>query len=149
MKPVVIGRYYIDGYVTLYVTTILSNVTSIDIGEACISLDSLENILVNNIHLQDNNKHKLNQIEEDNMYNFDLYYETYKTRHGASTNDMKYLLGMSYWLILMCVEVGKNLEYKLRLNTNLPKVLYELGPRSWISPELVEQRKMKKKKKTN
>ena len=91
MKPVVIGRYYIDGYVTLYVTTILSNVTSIDIGEACIYLDSLENILVNNIHLQDNNKHKLNQIEEDNMYNFDLYYETYKTRHGASTNDMKYL----------------------------------------------------------
>ena len=33
MKPVVVGRYYIDGYIALYITKMLTNVTSIDCSE--------------------------------------------------------------------------------------------------------------------
>ena len=35
MKPVVVGRYYIDTYLALFTTTTLTNVTSIDCSEAC------------------------------------------------------------------------------------------------------------------
>ena len=147
MKPVVVGRYYIDGYLTLFITTTLVNITSIDISEACISfIYVFIDLLVKNIHLKDQNKHKLHQIEEDNLYNFDMYYGTYHTRIGASTNDMKYLLSM-YLLIEsdMSIEVGENLEYKLQLNTNLPKIKYIQGPRIWQPPELIEQERLKKK----
>ena len=37
MKPVVVGRYYVDTYISLFITTTLVNITSIDISEACIS----------------------------------------------------------------------------------------------------------------
>lgn len=40
----------------------------------------------------DGNKHKYNQKEDDNMYNYNMYYDTYQTRVGASVNDMKYYL---------------------------------------------------------
>ena len=38
MKPVVVGRYYIDSYLALFVTKTLVNVTSIDCSEACMYL---------------------------------------------------------------------------------------------------------------
>ena len=79
------------------------------------------------------------------MYNYDMYYGSYQTRIAASTNDMRYLLGMC--LLIeddMSIEVGENLEYKLRLNTNLPKIKYEQGPRIWQPKELIEQKKRKK-----
>ena len=145
MKPVVVGRYYIDGYLTLFITTTLVNITSIDISEACISfIYVFIDLLVKNIHLKDQNKHKLHQIEEDNLYNFDMYYGTYHTRIGASTNDMKYLLSMCL-LKVICIEVGENNEYKLQKNTNLPKIKYIQGPRIWQPPELIEQERLKKK----
>ena len=145
MKPVVVGRYYIDGYLALFITTTLVNITSIDCTEACIFVFNYLILLVKNIHLKDQNKHKYDQIEDDNMYNFDMYYGSYQTRIGASTNDMKYLLGMC--LIIdsnVSIEVGENLEYRLRLNTNLPKIKYEQGPRIWQPKELIEQKKRKK-----
>ena len=43
------------------------------------------------------------------------------------------------------IEVGENLEYRLRLNTNLPKIRYEQGPRLWQPKELIEQEKIKGK----
>ena len=38
MKPVVVGRGLIDGYIALFTTTILSNVTSIDCSQISIYL---------------------------------------------------------------------------------------------------------------
>ena len=138
MKPVVVGRYYIDGYLTLFITTTLVNITSIDISEACISfIYVFTNILVKNIHIKDQNKHKLYQIEEDNLFNYDMYYGIYQTRIAASVNDMKFLLSMCLLLESdTSIEVGENLEYKLQLNTNLPKIRYEQGPRIWQPKEL-------------
>ena len=90
-----------------------------------------------NIYLKDQNKHKLYQIEEDNLFNYDMYYGIYQTRIAASVNDMKFLLSMCLLLESdTSIEVGENLEYKLQLNTNLPKIRYEQGPRIWQPKEL-------------
>ena len=37
MKPIVVGRYYIDTYLALFITKTLTNITSIDCSEACMS----------------------------------------------------------------------------------------------------------------
>ena len=50
--------------------------------------------LVKVIHLKDQNKHKYNQTEEDSLYDYPFYYESFQTRIAASVNDMKYLLGI-------------------------------------------------------
>lgn len=99
-------------------------------------------LLVKVIHIKDDDKHKYKQSEEDNQYNYHFYYDFFKTRISPTVNDMKFLLGISYKLISKhAIEVGKNLEYTLKLNTNLPKVRYELGPRLWRPKELRNRKK--------
>ena len=81
--------------------------------------------------------HKYNQTKYDKLYNGNLYFEEYHTKKSASVNDMKYLLSMCLLLESdMSIEVRDNLEYKLQLNTNLPKIKYEQGPRIWQPKEL-------------
>ena len=51
-------------------------------------------LLVKVIHLKDRNKHKYNLTEEDSLYDYPFYYESFQTRVTASVNDMKYIMGM-------------------------------------------------------
>ncbi len=97
MKPVVVGRYTIDGYLTLFITTTLVNITSIDCTEACIFYTVIFLFLVNIIHLKDDNKHKYQQSEEDNQYNYPFYYEVYQTRISPTVNDMKYIISTYFY----------------------------------------------------
>ena len=94
MKPIVVARYFVDNYIALFITKTLTNITSIDCSEACMLYQFFYYKIVKNIHLKENNKHKLHQIEEDNMYNYEMYYESYQTRVSSSVNDMKYIMGM-------------------------------------------------------
>ena len=70
------------------------NVTSVDCSEACMIYIFILFFLVKVLHLKDRNKHKYNLTEEDSLYDYPFYYESFQTRLSASVNDMKYIMGM-------------------------------------------------------
>lgn len=93
MKPIVVGRYYVDNYLVLFITKTLVNVTSIDCSEISIYRQcSFYLFIVYDIHLKDDHKHKRNQTKENAFYDFNFYFESYHTRSFASVNDLTYLL---------------------------------------------------------
>ena len=94
MKPVVVGRYYIDNYIVFFITRTLVNVTSIDCSKVCIFLLNKFYTIVYDIHLKDDHKHKKNQTREDTYYDYPMYYEMYQTRTSATVNDLKYIIGI-------------------------------------------------------
>ncbi len=55
-------------------------------------------MLVWDIHLRDDHRHKRNRTKEDKYYNDGLYYDTFKTKFPAHVNDMKYHLRMNHFI---------------------------------------------------
>lgn len=55
-------------------------------------------MLVWDIHLQDDHRHKRSQIKEDKNYNDNMYYDTFKTKFPANVNDMKYHLRINIYI---------------------------------------------------
>ena len=96
MDSIVVGRDYVDNYIVLFTTKILTNVTSVDSSKVCIFLMYNYHNIVFDIHLKDDHKHKKNQTKEDTNYNYPLYYEAYHTRASATVNDLKYIIGIYF-----------------------------------------------------
>ena len=51
-------------------------------------------LLVKDIHIKDNDKHKQKQKLDDKLYNRALFFDEYHITGTASVNDMKYIIGI-------------------------------------------------------
>lgn len=54
-------------------------------------------LLVKDIHIKDNDKHKQKQKLHDKLYNRALFFDDNHITVTASVNDMKYIIGIQFY----------------------------------------------------
>ena len=121
MKPIVIGRYYVDNYLVLFITKTLVNVTSVDCSDV-----SIFNIVYSKcfsiwypLKRQPQAQEKSNKGRYIIWLSNVLWIISYKISCKCEWYEIYNKYTLSY-LYMMWIEVGENLEYKLQMNTNLP-----------------------------